>query len=63
MKTIEEAPRLSSGEIDFKSLEDRPSPWKWVMMAVLLVALFITSLFLGRYIVMPDEVIKIIGYV
>ena len=61
MKTIQEAPRLSSGEIDFKALEDHPSPWKWVAMSVLLVLLFITSLFLGRYIVMPDEVIKIIG--
>ncbi len=55
------APRLASGEVDFRTLEQKPAPYKWITMGVLLVVLFIVSLFLGRYIVMPDDVIKIIG--
>jgi len=55
------APRLASGEVDFRTLEQKPKVYKWILMGVLLVVLFIVSLFLGRYIVMPDDVIKIIG--
>lgn len=54
-------PRLASGEVDFRTLEHKPSPVKWIVMAVLVAVLFIVSLFLGRYLVMPDDVIKIIG--
>lgn len=48
-------------KIDFRKLEEKPSPIKWIIMGIVLVTLFILTLFLGRYKVTPDEVIKILG--
>lgn len=44
-----------------KNIEKKPSLFKWLMMAVFPVCLFITSLFLGRYFVPPAEVIAILA--
>lgn len=61
MRPAAEPQKLASGEIDFRKLEGKPSKAKWTVMILLPILLFIVTLFLGRYIVTPEEVVKIIG--
>ena len=42
-------------------LEKKPSRLKWVLMSAFPVCLFILCLFLGRYTVLPGEVLSILG--
>lgn len=59
MRKTEEVPRLESGEIDFRRLEQKPSKLKWTIMIIVPVVLFIATLFLGRFTVTVREVIGI----
>lgn len=61
MKKEAVVPLLDSGKIDFKKLEHKPSAFKWVIMIIFPISLFIATLFLGRYTVSVEEVIRIIG--
>lgn len=61
MRKEASVPMLESGEIDFKKLEQKPSAVKWVIMILFPVTLFIATLFLGRYTVSVEEVVRIIG--
>lgn len=59
MRKVEEVPRLASGEIDFRKLEQKPSKLKWLCMIAFPVVLFIATLFLGRFPVTVKEVLGI----
>lgn len=61
MKTEPSADKSSVKDIDFKLLEEKPSPVKWAIMGIVLILLFILTLLLGRYMVSPLDVIKILG--
>ena len=49
-------------QIDFQKLENKPSRGKWAVMIIMPIALFIISLFLGRYVVTPGEVFGIFAH-
>lgn len=61
MKKEAVVPMLDSGEIDFKKLEHKPSAFKWAIMIIFPIALFVATLFLGRFTVTAEEVVRIIG--
>jgi iron complex transport system permease protein len=48
-------------EASIRYIEKRPSKLKWALMVAFPVCLFTVSLFLGRYIVPPDQVVCILG--
>lgn len=54
-------PERGAAAVNIKCIEQKPSKLKWTLMAILPIALFILSLFLGRYVVMPDHVAGILG--
>jgi len=47
--------------LDMEKIETRPSNLKWLILLLLPPALFIITLFLGRYYVPPDQVLAILG--
>ncbi|MBQ0014924.1 MAG: iron ABC transporter permease [Oscillospiraceae bacterium] len=47
-------------ELDLKNVEKKTSPITWVIMIVLPFVLFFVSLFLGRYMINPSDVAKIL---
>lgn len=47
--------------IDLRYIEKRPSRFKWILMAAFPICLFVVSLFLGRYMVPPKQVVCILG--
>ena len=51
----------SGGNPNIAAIENRPSSLKWICMIVFPVALMSISLFLGRYQIAPDQVLKILG--